>query len=297
MSGQFRPIFVRKFLYSKQLAMVKPKTHITMKQPELGKKISEWRKAKGLTQEELVEKCNLNVRTIQRIEAGEVTPRSYTIKTILEALGMEIVSEPVVSFENPDGNIPWMIYAAVAGFFVYFFASIFEIFSEFELVMEGKNIATMSLFLIKIFSYGGYILFMFGWIKMLDFFPNKLLKIALSIMIGANFVFLGMDALALLTNSIDLIDYYPVKVSTFGLMYAILGMGFIAYKKAWSNMALVIGVLTVIAGVLVFSGIGAAFGLIPLTLAELAQVGLMIYLITKIGGKSSPDSTSFVSEF
>ncbi|MCS5489833.1 helix-turn-helix domain-containing protein [Algoriphagus limi] len=47
-----------------------------MKQPELGKKISELRKAKGMTQEELVEKCNLNVRTIQRIEAGEVTPRS-----------------------------------------------------------------------------------------------------------------------------------------------------------------------------------------------------------------------------
>src|SRR6185436_12702704 len=57
-----------------------------MKQPELGKKISELRKAKGLTQEELVEKCNINVRTIQRIETGEVTPRMYTIKTILAAL-------------------------------------------------------------------------------------------------------------------------------------------------------------------------------------------------------------------
>jgi transcriptional regulator with XRE-family HTH domain len=57
-----------------------------MKQPELGKKISELRKAKGLTQEELVEKCNLNVRTIQRIEAGEVTPRTFTIKALFEAL-------------------------------------------------------------------------------------------------------------------------------------------------------------------------------------------------------------------
>jgi transcriptional regulator with XRE-family HTH domain len=61
-----------------------------MKQPELGKKISELRKAKGLTQEELVEKCNIGVRTIQRIEAGEVTPRSYTIKTILAALEADI---------------------------------------------------------------------------------------------------------------------------------------------------------------------------------------------------------------
>ncbi|MDD3771432.1 MAG: hypothetical protein BGP01_08250 [Paludibacter sp. 47-17] len=57
-----------------------------MKQPELGKKIIELRKSKGLTQEELVEKCNLNVRTLQRIEAGEVNPRNYTKKSIFVAL-------------------------------------------------------------------------------------------------------------------------------------------------------------------------------------------------------------------
>ena len=61
-----------------------------MNQPDLGKKIAEWRKAKGLTQEELVEKCNLSVRTLQRIESGEVTPRSYTIKTIFAALDYAI---------------------------------------------------------------------------------------------------------------------------------------------------------------------------------------------------------------
>lgn len=57
-----------------------------MNQPDLGKKIAELRKAKGLTQEELVEECNLNVRTLQRIESGEVTPRSYTIRIIFNAL-------------------------------------------------------------------------------------------------------------------------------------------------------------------------------------------------------------------
>jgi transcriptional regulator with XRE-family HTH domain len=61
-----------------------------MNQPELGKKIAELRKAKGLTQEELVEKCNLNVRTLQRIESGEVTPRSYTIKLIFTALDYSV---------------------------------------------------------------------------------------------------------------------------------------------------------------------------------------------------------------
>ena len=57
-----------------------------MKQPELGIKIAELRKTKGLTQEEVVDKCNISVRTLQRIEAGEVSPRAYTIKTIIGVL-------------------------------------------------------------------------------------------------------------------------------------------------------------------------------------------------------------------
>lgn len=61
-----------------------------MNQPDLGKRIVELRKAKGLTQEELVAKCNLSVRTLQRIESGEVTPRSYTMRIIFEALDYNI---------------------------------------------------------------------------------------------------------------------------------------------------------------------------------------------------------------
>jgi transcriptional regulator with XRE-family HTH domain len=67
-----------------------------MNQPELGRKIAELRKAKGFTQEELVEKCKLNVRTLQRIESGEVTPRSYTLKIIFATLDYQIQD----SYEN-----------------------------------------------------------------------------------------------------------------------------------------------------------------------------------------------------
>jgi transcriptional regulator with XRE-family HTH domain len=63
-----------------------------MNQPELGKKIAELRKAKGLTQEELVSKCKLTVRTLQRIESGAVTPRSYTIKMLFTALDYNVYS-------------------------------------------------------------------------------------------------------------------------------------------------------------------------------------------------------------
>jgi len=61
-----------------------------MKQPELGRKIAELRKAKGYTQEELVEKCNLSVRTLQRIESGEVIPRTHTIRVIFAALDYKV---------------------------------------------------------------------------------------------------------------------------------------------------------------------------------------------------------------
>lgn len=60
-----------------------------MKQPELGMKISGFRKEKGLTQEQLSEKSRINIRTIQRIETGEVTPRINTLKIILEVLGKD----------------------------------------------------------------------------------------------------------------------------------------------------------------------------------------------------------------
>jgi len=69
-----------------------------MNQPDLGKKIAELRKAKGLTQDELVEKCNISVRTLQRIEAGEVSPRSYTLKIIFAALDYNIYDAPENTF-------------------------------------------------------------------------------------------------------------------------------------------------------------------------------------------------------
>lgn len=53
------------------------------------KKLIEVREVKGLTQEEVAEKCNINVRTIQRIESGVVEPRAVTIKIISETLGFD----------------------------------------------------------------------------------------------------------------------------------------------------------------------------------------------------------------
>jgi XRE family transcriptional regulator, regulator of sulfur utilization len=47
------------------------------------------RKKKGFTQEELAEATGVTVRTIQRIETGQTAPRSYTLKNIAAALGLD----------------------------------------------------------------------------------------------------------------------------------------------------------------------------------------------------------------
>lgn len=48
--------------------------------------IREARLTKGYTQKELSDLSNISVRSIQRIENGEIVPRSYTLKTLSEIL-------------------------------------------------------------------------------------------------------------------------------------------------------------------------------------------------------------------
>ncbi len=287
MSGQFRLIFALFPISFSELAMVKSNPLFQMKQPELGRKISELRKAKGLTQEELVEKCNLNVRTIQRIEAGEVTPRSYTVKALFEALDFQDSNDLGISQEKP--KTPGFIYAAIGAGLVYFFLSFFEIGIEEEYLSGNESVSRNAFSLIKVGSYLGYILFMLGWIRLEQFYSNSILKIGVWLMIGANVIWFLVDLTALQTDFLEFKDFFWVKISSFGFFYAILGMGFIGYKKQFTSIPMIIGVLTLIAGIFLFSGFGAILALIPLTLAEIGQIGLMIYLAQAIG-RTSPDS-------
>ncbi|HEX7845739.1 MAG TPA: helix-turn-helix transcriptional regulator [Chitinophagaceae bacterium] len=50
--------------------------------------IKDGRAAKGYTQKKLSELSNISIRSIQRIENGEIEPRSYTLKTLAGILGI-----------------------------------------------------------------------------------------------------------------------------------------------------------------------------------------------------------------
>ena len=94
-----------------------------LKQPELGQTIIKLRQEKQLTQEELVEMCNLNVRTLQRIEAGEVTPRDYTLRSIFNALEFDI--DAVAGKVQKRAAISRLQLAWIAGV-IYFILGLFE---------------------------------------------------------------------------------------------------------------------------------------------------------------------------
>jgi uncharacterized Tic20 family protein len=73
-----------------------------MNQPDLGMKIAELRQQKGLTQEKLAEYCEVSTRTIQRIESGEVEPRSFTRNSLGNILEFDF------GRENSENENLWL---------------------------------------------------------------------------------------------------------------------------------------------------------------------------------------------
>ena len=66
----------------------------------LATKLKEARKSKGLTQEELAEQSQVNLRTIQRIENSESEPRGKTLNLICNTLQIDL--EQLLSVENSE---------------------------------------------------------------------------------------------------------------------------------------------------------------------------------------------------
>lgn len=76
----------------------------------LSKNLVYQRKLKGYTQEELAEKTSVTVRTIQRIEKGDVSPHLQTVKMLAAALDIEV--DDLLNLENPkeeDIQKKWLL--------------------------------------------------------------------------------------------------------------------------------------------------------------------------------------------
>lgn len=81
-----------------------------MKQQTIRENLVYQRKLKGFTQDELSEKTTVGVRTIQRIEKGEVQPHLQTVKLL--AVGLDIKVDDLIVLDNPKEEViqrKWML--------------------------------------------------------------------------------------------------------------------------------------------------------------------------------------------
>ncbi len=269
-----------------------------MKQPALGIKISELRKSKGLTQEELVEQCNISVRTIQRIEAGEVTPRSYTIKTILSALDydlekiqtenskaakefkklflLEIDDENEASFLTGQLKIAWI--SGIIYFILGFAEFSIDYFRFFLHKMIIDEIIYSSL---KIIILTSIILFYRGFILTGKIFKNYLLRITAFIFVFTSCLFYIYDIVSLFIGKYDSQFLLGAEAVTFGVIGILFGISVLRLKNGIGTLATVTGVFEIITYsflVTVFLSILGMTFLIPTLILEI----IVLYKVSEM---------------
>jgi transcriptional regulator with XRE-family HTH domain len=268
-----------------------------MKQPDLGRKISELRKAKGLTQEELVEKCNISVRTLQRIETGEVTPRSYTIKTILAVLdfdlntfadnndnfGRSTIGKLKLYFmsdldmNNPTDFIIKQVNIAWTFGILYFLIGFFEGAAEYFRFKDDLLIFSTPIYLaIKVSYLVTYIIFQRGFVLLGGLYKNYLLRITSLILIFGNILIIGYDIASIFYDSIERQYILGSEAVVFGCIGIIYGISLGRLRRSVGSVASYAGIFEIIAGCFFLTVVLSFMGFIVLVPAELFKI-LVLY--------------------
>ena len=277
-----------------------------MKQPLLGEKITELRKQKGLTQEELVERCNVTVRTIQRIESGETTPRIYTIRTILNALGLDY--EKVFEREYNEGKFDKILrffpsnlnevlnVSFIAGivYFVlgfvemgYYATSFFDLdsqtnWSNLPIKNYGSDSGNGIYIFIKIISIISFSLLMRGFVLVGSYYKNYLVELMAFVMIIMHIIFEISDIVSINFEN-SLVEFIMIsKAVTFGVIMIFFGVGLYRLKSHLGNLPKITGILEIITGVCFATVFLSVFGLIFLTPLELLELLLLYKVASKI---------------
>ena len=277
-----------------------------MKQPLLGKKITELRKQKGLTQEELVERCNVTVRTIQRIESGETTPRIYTIKTILNALGLDY--EKVFEREYNEGKFDKILrfspsnlkevlnVSFIAGivYFVlgfvemgYYTTSFFDLdsqtnWSDLPIKNYGSYSENGIYIFIKIISIISFSLLMRGFVLVGSYYKNYLVELMAFVMIIMHIIF-EISEIVSINFENSLVEFIMIsKAVTFGVIMIFFGVGLLRLKSHLGNLPKITGILEIITGVCFTTVFLSIFGLIFLIPLELLELLLLYKVASKI---------------
>lgn len=245
------------------------------KQPQLGQTILNLRQLKKLTQEELVEQCNINVRTLQRIEAGEVTPRDFTIRAILSALEYDI-DQVQKAIEQKTGNGKLQI-AWIAGA-IYFLLGLFEAVADYTRFTEDLpfyfNLIYTSIKLIAVITFA---LFMMGFVVVGQRHKSSIIKIGAWLM-AATVAIMGIYDIISLFSPMSEEEFWMIKGGEgvmFGAADIVFGIGLFKLSNELGNMAKIAGILEIIAGAMFLTFLLALPGLFVWSAAIIVEVVLL----------------------
>lgn len=264
-----------------------------MQQPALGNRLVSLRKEQNLTQEELVERSHVSVRTIQRIESGEVIPRLSTIKIIAKALSVDFESIVqtnqnqmkentnwisalfIPSEQNSGGSKSALLTAAIAGI-IYLILEIVKTALDLAWMTErfGQegNIIYVTVVGCIVISY---FLFMRGFITLGHLFDNGLLRI------GGYLLLIGMIALSIMDvytlfylEEETWMSWFPYMAAAvvFGVLGIIFGVALLKLQDGMGELSKVAGILEIILGVFLVTVVlfFLAFAvMIPATILEI----------------------------
>lgn len=253
-----------------------------LEQPQLGKTIIGLRQKKRLTQEELVELCNINVRTLQRIEAGEVTPRDYTIRILLDALDYNV--DQIEHSIQKKASLKWVKIAWMAGI-IYFVLGIFESGLDFMRFEDDlPYYFPLAYTAVKIIASISFMFFMKGFIEIGKHFNNSLLKISSYLMIASLLVIEIYDIISL-GQSMSWEEFYLIKGTeavAFGGIDIVFGIALILLSKKLGVIATVAGVFEIIVGVFFITFFLAFMGLIAMIPAIILEIIILYKFYDKL---------------
>ena len=212
-----------------------------MEQPAIGIKISELRHQKGFTQKELSDQCHIDIRTIQRIESGEVTPRMSTLKLIAEMLNVDAsVLNGDHARETSSSYQEKLILTIISGIIYlinwFFYMRLFQL--DFIMRLPNEIFAVIHLASAVILYYG-----VFQFAKKNQNFLIMASSIVILIFIPL-FVFSSM----LLQNTgFQPLVYVMIILSMIlGFNSIFFGIGFIKLKSPFRVLSISAGILQII---------------------------------------------------
>lgn len=274
-----------------------------MKQPHLGKRIADLRQQKNLTQEDLVEKCNINVRTIQRIEAGEVTPRPSTLKIIVEALDENFDDlfsndEPVSWWKSllvlhrdiSNKQFKSLLQTAWIAGLIYFALGLVEAAADYILFEESFLSTSERVFYVvtKMGVLIAYLFFMRGFVAIGSIYNNYVLKISSYLMVATYIIFIAIENLHVI-SPIDISLYLYIQTASalvFGAIGIVLGIGFIRLRNSLGAITLVAGIFELMIACLFLTVIGSLLAMLLLIPSVIIEVVILFKASEQLSKRS-----------